>query len=941
MPAPEELAFDLVARDRGANDGIEKVGRTSAAAALKIDQANLKVERSQRAVGQAIEKYGKSSLEAREASAKLAQSQQNLQKQLAGTQKQAEATGESVEGLGAAVKGAAAVAVGAGVGAAISKGMDITAGVDKLTGQLGATVKEGERLGAIAGQVYSGAYGENLDQVNDAIKNVSQNIGKLGDTGTSSMQSITEDTLSLVQAFDVDLLDVTKAAGTLLRTGLAPDAQYAMDLITVGLQKIPGAAEDLLDTFTEYSVQFKALGLTGDQALAFIGAAMEGGARNTDLAADALKEFNLRAKDTTNTDAQSAINELGLSAQRTAEAIAGGGSGATTAMAELLGRLREIPNEADRSRLATALLGTQAEDLQSALFAVDPAKFLAGMDGVAGSADRLNATLGDNGKTKIEAYRRQMELLIANAAGAEGPLGTAAAGAAAFGGAAAGGAATVAQLGASLALIPGAGARATAALTAVKGAAVTLAPVFAVVAAGIAAVETSKLIGEFAVADVETTKLSGSLRQLGADGKLGGAGLALFSEGLGPFRRESEDTSEALKRFGIDAYNALDQGWDARLNRFGRMGEAEAEFRKETEQLDQAFAALVKSGNVDDATAGLDQFKQAGVEAGVPLATLDAQFPQFNEAIKASAAATGEASTATTGYAAGLDSQGDAAATAGKSQKELNASISEYTSQILALRGDQRAFEEAIDSASASVKANGKTLDITTEKGRANQAALDAIASSGLKLAEQTPKGSNAQKHFADTLATTRKRLEAAAYQMTGSRTKARQLASAILDIPKGKNIRITSNIDSQAAKVRGLQGRLDRVAGRSYSYTVKEILISENRRDAAMSRRLEGRAVGGPVKAGTPYIVGERGQELFVPKEDGVILPEVPKPGRPDVYKQRRWGTPENIHGPGRITVPKIEFVSDGSKASALLLAIIRDSVRVRGGNVQLVLGK
>lgn len=34
------------------------------------------------------------------------------------------------------------------------------------------------------------------------------------------------------------------------------------------------------------------------------------------------------------------------------------------------------------------------------------------------------------------------------------------------------------------------------------------------------------------------------------------------------------------------------------------------------------------------------------------------------------------------------------------------------------------------------------------------------------------------------------------------------------------------------------------------------------------------GRAAGGPVAAGTPYVVGESGKELFVPRQDGVIIP-------------------------------------------------------------------
>jgi len=41
-----------------------------------------------------------------------------------------------------------------------------------------------------------------------------------------------------------------------------------------------------------------------------------------------------------------------------------------------------------------------------------------------------------------------------------------------------------------------------------------------------------------------------------------------------------------------------------------------------------------------------------------------------------------------------------------------------------------------------------------------------------------------------------------------------------------------------------------------------------------AASRLLTGKATGGPVSAGTPYIVGERGQELFVPNQSGTIIP-------------------------------------------------------------------
>jgi hypothetical protein len=39
-------------------------------------------------------------------------------------------------------------------------------------------------------------------------------------------------------------------------------------------------------------------------------------------------------------------------------------------------------------------------------------------------------------------------------------------------------------------------------------------------------------------------------------------------------------------------------------------------------------------------------------------------------------------------------------------------------------------------------------------------------------------------------------------------------------------------------------------------------------------------RAEGGPVRAGQPYIVGERGPEWFVPRQSGTVLPNGMNPG-------------------------------------------------------------
>lgn len=63
----------------------------------------------------------------------------------------------------------------------------------------------------------------------------------------------------------------------------------------------------------------------------------------------------------------------------------------------------------------------------------------------------------------------------------------------------------------------------------------------------------------------------------------------------------------------------------------------------------------------------------------------------------------------------------------------------------------------------------------------------------------------------------------------------------------------------------------LSALAGKSGFFSelgmIGALLVSE-------ADKLEGRAMGGPVVGGTPYVVGERGPELFVPRGSGSIVP-------------------------------------------------------------------
>lgn len=70
---------------------------------------------------------------------------------------------------------------------------------------------------------------------------------------------------------------------------------------------------------------------------------------------------------------------------------------------------------------------------------------------------------------------------------------------------------------------------------------------------------------------------------------------------------------------------------------------------------------------------------------------------------------------------------------------------------VLERRASVRDYEAALDDFTEGLKENGKTFDINTEKGRANQAALDNIAGTAIRVAENM-KGAARQKFLTNAI---------------------------------------------------------------------------------------------------------------------------------------------------------------------------------------------
>lgn len=113
---------------------------------------------------------------------------------------------------------------------------------------------------------------------------------------------------------------------------------------------------------------------------------------------------------------------------------------------------------------------------------------------------------------------------------------------------------------------------------------------------------------------------------------------------------------------------------------------------------------------------------------------------------------------------------------------------------VLSLRDAQSAAEAAYDDAAAAIDENGKTLDVTTEKGRANRSALDSIAESGWDLVDSMRANGASQTDLQNTMSTTRERFIETARAAGATKAEARALADQLLLHPKNVHTDITAD---------------------------------------------------------------------------------------------------------------------------------------------------
>lgn len=283
-----------------------------------------------------------------------------IQKNTEETAEKFKSAGEKLEKIGSGISKISLLSNGAGAALGIMAKSTEDA-LSGLEGKLGVTEEEADKLRIVAKSIYSNGFGESLEDCVSDLVFLQQNIKATTNMTDEQKQKILEQISTIKTLFGVESDEITRTLNNMLQNGIVDNIQEGLDVITRGFQEGLNSSGDLLDILDEFSPQFKKLGLSGSEPLAYIKAGLDAGAYNANKMADALKELSIRAIDGSDTTKEG-FELMGKSADEMSRKFAEGGDTAKEALKETIEGLKSIQDPLEQDLAGVDLFGTMWED---------------------------------------------------------------------------------------------------------------------------------------------------------------------------------------------------------------------------------------------------------------------------------------------------------------------------------------------------------------------------------------------------------------------------------------------------------------------------------------------------------------------------------------------------------------------------------------------------
>ena len=266
------------------------------------------------------------------------------------------------------------------------------------------------------------------------------------------------------------------------------------------------------------------------------------------------------------------------------------------------------------------------------------------------------------------------------------------------------------------------------------------------------------------------------------------------------------------------------------------VGQFPAEFARMADAMAHGMNPAAKDLETTTEGLGLSLGEVIGLAGDMAKELTKAKFDKSAKDLEKWADATAQA-------VEGLDAYDTAMKGMDWGQSDLDGAVtamSKFTEAHFALKDIQADTEKAFDSLTESVKANGKSFDVTTDKGRANQAALEDVAHAlDTKLAaayadadgDQEKFKENAGKLAAETLTRLQKELGL-------SKSQTDDMAKALGLLPEDLETRYKLSGDEEAkAKIGLLQGAIDALPKDVQAKVTQQIILGDYQAPSPRSR--------------------------------------------------------------------------------------------------------
>lgn len=255
--------------------------------------------------------------------------------------------------------------------------------------------------------------------------------------------------------------------------------------------------------------------------------------------------------------------------------------------------------------------------------------------------------------------------------------------------------------------------------------------------------------------------------------------------------------------------------------------DAMAQVNGRLKDITDSYAAVDASGAV---------FMDSADDTGTAMHTVAEAISGQNSALKdakeqyqRTAEAMGDTGKAADGTAPAVDALSTSLSNTDSSAKDAKQALSDFKSAIddltqptFDIRSAQRSWQKAIDDTTASLKDNGKHLDISSEKGRANQQALDDLAQAANGVTTAMYENGSTQEQLQKQVDTSRARFETFAEKMGMSKDKAHALADQLINMPLEVKPKVDDkSIAAAGSTAQGVLNKLHAIDGYTATATV------------------------------------------------------------------------------------------------------------------------